>query len=140
MSFSGPQEDRITIGELLASYGDTISLKDFEGWVALWSADSIWLHPAFEGPTMKDELGPVIRGMFESVTTVHFMSSPGMLAIEGNTATGRCWIREAIARRDGVGYLTNGMYDDHYVKQAGRWLFRQRRFTLLCQFELVLSV
>lgn len=140
MSFSGPLEDRLALRELLATYGDTISLQDFDGWVDLWSTDSIWFHPAFEGATRKDGLDAMIRGMFESVTTVHFMSTPGMLTVDGNIATGRCWVREAIARRDGGGYLTNGVYDDRYVKQAGRWLFRERRFTLLCQFDAVLTV
>ena len=58
-------------------------------------------------------------------------STLGALSITGDTATGRAYPREFIIWPDGRTRTDTGRYDDTYVKQDGRWLFKSRTYTSL---------
>ncbi len=53
-----------------------------------------------------------------------------VLDIRGDAATGTCYL-DLKANVDGKLMVGWGYYDDDYVREEGRWLFRHRRLTMV---------
>jgi ketosteroid isomerase-like protein len=47
-----------------------------------------------------------------------------IVEVDGDTGTGKSYL-EARYGRQGVSYLVSGRYDDIYVRQGGKWLFKE---------------
>lgn len=130
MSFTGPIEDRLAIRELLDTYSDAVCTVDAAAWGATWDEDAQWELPDYP------QIG-TIRGRANIVAAwkaamaqypgIIFVSSPGSIEVEGDTARVRCYTSE-VYDQGGVTRRDRGRYDDLLVKRAGCWLFKSRIF------------
>ena len=130
MSFSGPLEDRLAIRELIDTYNDAIARLDAEAWGETWAANAEWelLGNHVQGREAIVELWQKMMGGMEFVI---FQSSPGALEITGDEATGRVYAMEIMQLPGGERRHMQGRYDDGYVREAGVWRFRSRRYQVL---------
>jgi hypothetical protein len=142
MNFIGPLEDRIAIRELLDTYSDAVTRQDGKLWASVWldSRDAKWMLPSmaawarFEGKaTIVDEWQKMMAqfhsadGKRMAITQV---TVPGKIIIKGDTAEVRSYTTEFFANAQGETLHTKGQYDDHCVKQAGEWFFKERTWSL----------
>ena len=97
--FTGPLEDRIAIRELTDSYADTAFRSDREGWLACWTDDCVWVTPFGEvrGKAGLTEQWGQIGTMFG---VIGFFPLLAAVAIDGDRATARSYVREIAARTE----------------------------------------
>lgn len=134
MTFTGPFEDRLAIHELVASYADAITIRDPEGWKALWAEESEWrlpLIPGMENIKGRDAIFAAWEAAMKDFPKMVGTSGLGMLKIDGDTAKGRAYPRELIINDDGSTRTDYGCYEDEYVKIDGQWLFKSRTHSIL---------
>jgi ketosteroid isomerase-like protein len=124
---------QVAITQLVAKFDDAVNRRDVDEFSALWDADAVWEI---------DEPMPMrVQGALAIIDTWQHMlggtkwlfrgSFAGVMAIDGNTATGRWPCIETGTFSDGKGYDNRAYYDDEYVCRDGRWLFAKRRYVYL---------
>jgi uncharacterized protein (TIGR02246 family) len=130
MGFSGPIEDQLAIRTLHDSYADAVFRRDAAAWGANWAEDGRWhlMGTTVEG---RDSIVALWNGAMGGFAFVAFFSQCAAIEIDGDTATGRVFTHEVLEGSDGTLSRPVGRYDDHYVKRDGRWLYQERRYTLL---------
>ena len=60
------------------------------------------------------------------VQTTH----PGVIQVDGDTASGRAYMSELIRLRDGRSHLNHAIYHDTYARTPDGWKFRERVFEI----------
>jgi hypothetical protein len=60
------------------------------------------------------------------VQTTH----PGMIQLDGDTASGRAYISELIHGRDGYSHLNYAVYHDRYQRTPDGWKFTERVYEI----------
>jgi ketosteroid isomerase-like protein len=130
MGFSGPIEDQLAIRSLHDSYADAVFRREAGAWGDNWAEDGRWhlMGTIVEG---RDAIVTLWNGAMGGFTFVAFFSQCAAIEIDGDTATGRVFTHEVLEGNDGTLSRPVGRYDDHYVKRDGRWLYQERRYTLL---------
>ena len=130
MSFIGPMEDQLAIRVLHDSYADAVFRRDAADWGSNWAEDGRWhlMGTSVEG---RDSIVALWNGAMAGFTFVAFFSQCAAIIIDGDSATGRVFTHEVLEGADGTLSRPVGRYDDCYVKQAGRWLYQERRYTML---------
>lgn len=134
MAFEGSVEDRLAIHELVAAYADAVTRNDGAAWGALWAEDSVWelaAIPGMEHIVGRDAIVKAWHAAMDSFPPMVATSTLGAVKITGDLATGHAYPREFIFWPDGKTRTDTGRYDDTYVKQGGRWLFKSRAYTSL---------
>jgi len=134
MAFDGPAEDRLAIRELVASYGDAVTRNNAEDWGALWAEDSVWAMPDFPGWELIKGKSAIVSTWVDAMKNYPLninVQSLGAVTVTGDTAAGRAYTSELVTDATGATYRIAGRYDDQYVRQNGRWLFRSRMFKVL---------
>jgi ketosteroid isomerase-like protein len=130
MGFSGPIEDQLAIRALHDSYADAVFRRDADSWRSNWAEDSCW-HLMGTTVAGRDAIVTLWNGAMSHFTFVAFFSQCVAITIDGDAATGRVFTHEVLEGGDATLSRPVGRYDDLYVKSGGRWLYQERRYTLL---------
>lgn len=130
MGFTGPIEDQLAIRALNDSYCDAVFRRDSADWGSNWAADARW---TLMGQTVagREAIVAMWTGAMTQFHFVAFFAQMGALAIDGDRATGIVYTHELLESADGALSRPVGRYDDHYVRQGGRWLFAERHYSYL---------
>jgi ketosteroid isomerase-like protein len=124
-------EDELEIRALVARYHDAVSRADAATWAATWATDGQWhlgkqsvVGRAAIVERWKQIMAPYEFGVVQLAVPQLVRATPG-------GAEGQSTFLE-IARKAGEDsdHVEVGCYADRYVRQAGRWVFAERRFTL----------
>jgi uncharacterized protein (TIGR02246 family) len=126
--FTGPDQDRLRIRELIDSYGDAVMRHDAEAWGATWAEDATW-HMGGRIVTGREQIVALWHGAMARYSAVVFLAFPGAMAIEGDRASVRTHTYEHLVPVDGPPRIQSGIYEDQLVRREGRWLFASRLFT-----------
>lgn len=124
--------DREELRELTARYAFLISQKLSAA--DLFTEDGGFLFRKPDGETQeargRDALEVIFAEILEppnhNLPTVH----NHIFSIDGDTATGICWI-ELHAAKDGKDWIGSGYYEDQFRREKGRWKFVLRDSTLV---------
>ncbi len=119
--------DRVEIEALRGEFTDAVMMNDHDRLASLFTHDG-----ALRIPDANIELGgrQEIRALGERrqaladyfVQTTH----PGMIRLDGDTASGRAYIQELIHSRDGNSHLNYAIYHDRYQHTPDGWKFTER--------------
>ncbi len=134
MAFDGPAEDRLAIRELVAAYGDAVTRNSAEDWGALWAEDSVWAMPDFPGWELIRGKSAIVATWVDAMKNYPMninVQTLGAVTVIGATAAGRAYTAELVTDATGATYRVTGRYDDQYVKENGKWLFKSRMFKVL---------
>jgi len=129
MSFDNPVEEEIAIRDLVARYADGVNRIDQNVWGATWAEDGQWSSMDMEVHG-RDNIVQFWLGAMEGFKFAIHMNNSGTLNISGDTASGRWYLTEYTCDLEGTGATVLGVHDDLYVKTAGNWLFKERRFQI----------
>jgi SnoaL-like domain len=136
-----PQEaaDRLAIRELIDAYARYADRRDAEGQKALFTEDTrflVYMNGVGSEPTEalhgREPLTPVFAALNQYDVTMHF-NGQSTVALERDRATGETYCIAHHVFGDGgerqimLAYLR---YLDTFVKQAGTWLFAERKLYL----------
>lgn len=121
--------DRVEIEALRAEFSDASLTHDWDHFASLFTEDGAWRMPhiGVELVSRKDIRAGVerLRGLWEFfVQNTH----PGVVKLDGDTATGRAYIAEFGRFREGGSNLNYSVYHDRYQRTPDGWRFAERRY------------
>lgn len=119
--------DRVEIEALRGEFADAVMVHDFDRLASLFTEDGAVRIPEAGAESVgRTEIRAGIerlQGMWEYfVQTTH----PGVVQLDGDTATGRAYLCELGRLRDGTSYLNYGIYHDRYRRTPDGWKFAER--------------
>jgi ketosteroid isomerase-like protein len=119
--------DRVEIEALRGEFTDSAMMRDRARMASLFTPDG-----ALRMPNVPVELigreqiragGERLQDLWDFfVQTTH----PGVVEIDGDTASGRAYIQEVMRLRDGSSHLNFAIYHDRYQRTADGWKFTER--------------
>ena len=122
--------DNLAIRELAANYIDAVNRTDGAAWKATWSHDGTWILMGQE-VSGREELFGFWQTAMASFKFAFMVLNSGTIDISGDTATGRWYVTEHLLGQDGNGLHIEGVYDDQYVREDGRWVFARRDYHVI---------
>jgi ketosteroid isomerase-like protein len=121
--------DRVEIEALRGEYSDAAMMRDYDRVAALFTTDGV-----LRMPNVPVELtgSAEIRAWGERVPTVleFFVQTthPGVIRLDGDTATGRAYLQELLRTRDGHAEVNFAIYHDRYRRTPDGWRFAERTY------------
>ena len=119
--------DRVEIEALRAEITDAVMMRDFDRAVSLFTPGGAMRWPHIDKEFVgREEIRAGIewgQSLWEFfVQHVH----PGVIRLDGDTATGRAHIQEFGRMRDGGSHLNYAVYHDRYERTTDGWKFSER--------------
>ncbi|MGH7865405.1 MAG: nuclear transport factor 2 family protein [Candidatus Binataceae bacterium] len=132
MATGATSEDRAEILDLYARYAHTIDNARFEEWLDCFTIDGVFESATFGRHSGREALRKFCATYQESwqgaqvrhhMTTITF-------AVEGDSATGGCYLSYYHCKGGKIALSAVGHYTDTLRKEGGRWKFTSRRVAL----------
>ena len=119
--------DRVEIEALRGEFSDAAMMRDRPRLASLFTPDGALRMPNIPAEMVgRDE----IRGWGDRVPAfVDYLvqtTHPGLIQLDGDTATGRAYMSELIHLRDGRSELNYAIYHDRYQRTTDGWKFTER--------------
>jgi ketosteroid isomerase-like protein len=123
--------DRVEVEALRGEFTDAAMMRDYSRLAGLFTADGVLRIPdASIELAGQDE----IRTWGERVPTVVELfvqtTHPGVIRLDGDTASGRAYMSELIRLRDGSSHLNYAIYHDQYRRTPDGWRFTERVYEI----------
>jgi ketosteroid isomerase-like protein len=123
--------DRVEIEALRGDFTDAAMMNDYSRLASLFTDDGALRMPHVPVDLVGRE---EIRAMGERrealaeyfVQTTH----PGMIKLDGDTASGRAYLQELIGLRGGSSHLNYAIYHDRYQRTGDGWKFTERVYEI----------
>ncbi|MFC5744890.1 nuclear transport factor 2 family protein [Actinomadura rugatobispora] len=119
--------DRFEIEALRGEFTDAGMMRDYDRFASLFTHDGVWRIPdagveLVGGEEIRAGIER-LQGLWEFfVQNVH----PGVIRVDGDTATGRAYVSEFGRFRDGRSQLNYSLYHDRYRRTSDGWRFAER--------------
>lgn len=119
--------DRVEIEALRGEYSDAVMMRDYDRLASLFTPDGVLRMPNVPVELAGQEQ---IRTWGDRVPEfVEFLlqtTHPGIIALDGDTASGRAYMHEIGRLRDGTSELNYAIYHDRYQRTGDGWKFTER--------------
>jgi ketosteroid isomerase-like protein len=123
--------DRVEIEALRGDFSDAVMMRDYDRAALLFTPDG-----ALRMPNVPVELigREQIRAWGERVPAfVDYLiqtTHPGIISLNGDTASGRAYLQELIRLRDGTSEMNYAIYHDRYQRTDDGWKFTERVYEI----------
>jgi ketosteroid isomerase-like protein len=119
--------DRVEIEALRGEFTDAVMMRDYGRAASLFTPDGALRMPnvpvELEGPEQIRAWGARVPEFVDFlVQTTH----PGVIQLDGDTASGRAYMQEVLRTREGHAEVNYAIYHDRYQRTAGGWKFTER--------------
>ena len=123
--------DRIEIDALHREFTDAVMMNDHDRLASLFTDDGAVRIPDAGIEAIGRE-GLVSLGTRREAGMELFVQNthPGVVRLDGDTATGRAYICELIRSRDGQSHVNYAIYHDTFARTADGWRFRERVYEI----------
>jgi ketosteroid isomerase-like protein len=119
--------DRVEIEALRGELTDAAMMRDYDRLASLFTHDGAVRIPHIGAEVIsRDEIRAGISRMQALLDFFVQTTHPGMIRLDGDTASGRAYICELIRFRDGRSELNYAIYHDRYRRTADGWKFTER--------------
>jgi ketosteroid isomerase-like protein len=123
--------DRVEIEALRGEFTDAVMMNDHERLASLFTHEGAVRIPDVNieaaGRQQIRALGERRQALADCfVQTIH----PGVIRLDGDTASGRAYISELIHLRDGNSHLNYAVYHDRYQRTPDGWKFTERVYEI----------
>jgi ketosteroid isomerase-like protein len=119
--------DRVEIEALRGEFTDAAMMRDYDRLASLFTPDGALRMPNVPAELVGREQ---IRAWGDRVPEiVDFLvqnTHPGMIRLDGDTASGRAYMHEIGRARDGRSELNYAIYHDRYQRTDDGWKFTER--------------
>lgn len=129
--------DRLAIRELIEAYAHCADRRDAKGQMALFTADThfvVYMDAKNPAPSQelhsRESLAPVFADLNQYDATMHFLGQSTITALTAERGAGEtyCLAHHLKVTNGQRGLMIAALrYEDTFVKQAGAWLFSERR-------------
>jgi 3-phenylpropionate/cinnamic acid dioxygenase small subunit len=129
LAMTGTLEDHEQIRDLYARYAYTIDYGPPEEWISCFTEDGVFESPRFGRHSGSDGLRRFVTMSKEAngSAKVRHMLTNVAFQINGDTATGACYLTYYHCKNGKATLEALGRYEDELRKVNGDWLFRSRR-------------
>ena len=128
--------DEAAVRDTLARFADITTRGDFEAFPTLWAQDATWVIGGTENQPFErraegvQDITALFRGLREERDYFMHFIFPGVVEVDGDTATVRSLCQEA-ASGGGKYYRTNGVWTDTFRRTDAGWVFSSRAYQYL---------
>lgn len=124
-------EDKLAIRDLMARYSFAHNFGDIEGYVECFTEDGV-----IESPIGTVKGSAAIRQYITAreaevcESPLRYMVTNIITNVQGDRATGKCYLLILQVLREGVKLVTTGVYKDEFCKIDGTWRISHRKLEL----------
>jgi len=129
--------DDYEIRQLVEKYADAVCRRDKGDWSSTWCEDSLWNLGSVPPVNGRDSIVELWVNAMSGFPYVAQLIQNGTTEVNGDKASGRWYIVEHIQTNDKddqgniIGFFNIGVYQDKYIKEDGKWLFKERHYSVL---------
>jgi len=132
MTITGTWEEREQIRELYARYAYTVDLGRYHEWVECFTETGVFESPIFgqfKGPENLLKFTAKYKESQGGAQVRHVMSNV-TFTINGDNATGGCYLSYYHCKDGKVALAALGRYEDKLRKVNGEWRYEHRKVVL----------
>lgn len=120
--------DRVEIEALRSEFTDAGMMGDYDRMASLFTTDAVWRVPAVDAAfTGREEIRAGIEQLKSNVWTYLLQAPhPGVIELDGDTATGRSYVLTFGELREAGSHLNYSVYYDRYQRTPEGWKFSER--------------
>ena len=122
-------DDVVAIQNLLAEYNHCIDGGEAEAWADLFAPDGSLDTGMAAVVSGRDTFIEFVKNTNAIVPGPRHIISNVSIAVDGNNASGRCYLQLWVPSEDGPKIMLTGRYRDTFVKLDGNWRFLRRHMT-----------
>lgn len=130
--------DREAIRTLPNLYCHYVWRNDAEGLVGLFARDGVFDEPSLGRIVGHDALRAIYRRALSTLSPKPYIHNHVVMLEGPDRASGACYLDLRIPHRPEAGAIA-AYYDDRYVKKDGRWLFAERKVTMVSEIKGALA-
>lgn len=131
--------DILEIQHLAQVYADGVMQRDAEIWGNTFTEDGAWYLGTPEPVQGREQLKAFWTQVMSGYPQVLHWVQPGLITVDGETATARFYVQENINPAEGDAFRVAGVYNDELRKENGAWKFAVRRFSAMYRGPLDMS-
>ncbi len=119
--------DRVEIEALRGEFTDAVMQRDYDRLASLFTPGGALRMPNIPAELIgRDQMRAWGTRMPEFVEFLLQITTPGLIQLDGDTASGRAYMHELVRTRDGRSELNYAIYHDHYQRTDDGWKFTER--------------
>ncbi|NGO06735.1 nuclear transport factor 2 family protein [Streptomyces sp. HC44] len=119
--------DRVEIEALRGEFTDAVMMRDYDRLASLFTSDGALRMPNIPVElTGQEEIRAWGDRVPDLVDYLIQNTHPGVIRLDGDTASGRAYMSELGRARDGRSELNYAIYHDRYQRAADGWKFTER--------------
>ncbi|MFJ8361652.1 nuclear transport factor 2 family protein [Streptomyces sp. NPDC093984] len=123
--------DRVEIEALRGEFTDAVMMRDYERVASLFTPDGVWRMPDIPAEmTGQEQIRAWGRRVPDFVDFLVQNTHPGLIQLDGDTASGRAYMSEVGRGRDGRSGVNYAIYHDRYQRTEGGWKFTERVYEI----------
>jgi ketosteroid isomerase-like protein len=119
--------DRVEIEALRGEFTDAVNMREYDRVASLFTPDGVWRMPNIPVEIAgQEQIRAWGRRVPELADYLVQNTHPGVIRLDGDTASGRAYMHELGHARDGRSELNYAIYHDRYQRTADGWKFTER--------------
>ncbi|GHK02868.1 nuclear transport factor 2 family protein [Streptomyces sp. NPDC003753] len=123
--------DRVEIEALRGEFTDAVMMRDYDRVASLFTPDGVWRMPDIPAEmTGQEQIRAWGRRVPEFVDFLVQNTHPGLIRLDGDTASGRAYMSEVGRGRDGRSGVNYAIYHDRYQRTPDGWKFTERVYEI----------
>jgi ketosteroid isomerase-like protein len=123
--------DRFEIEALRGEYVDAVMMHDYDRLASLFTRDGAVRMPHIGAEAVgRDEIRAGVEQLQARLDYFVQATHPGVIRLDGDTASGRAYLSELMHGRDGSSHLNHAVYHDRYRRTADGWKFTERTYEI----------
>jgi SnoaL-like protein len=123
--------DRVEIEALRGEFTDAAMMRDYGRLAALFTPDgALRILGTDVDLADRDQIRAWGERVPEFVEYFVQNTHPGVIRLDGGTASGRAYMSELIRLRDGSSHLNYAIYHDRYLRTGDGWKFTERVYEI----------
>ncbi|MEV6929953.1 nuclear transport factor 2 family protein [Dactylosporangium sp. NPDC051485] len=122
--------DRVEIEALRGEFTDAVMMRDRARLASLFTEDGVLRMPPVAEMTGREEIRVVGEQLQARWDFFVQNSHPGIIELDGDTATGRTYMQEIARLLDGKQGVNYAVYHDRYRRTGDGWKFSERVYEM----------
>lgn len=123
--------DRVEIDALRGEFTDAVMMRDYDRVATLFTPDGVWRMPDIPAEMSgQEQIRAWGRRVPDLVDFLVQNTHPGVIRLDGDSASGRAYMSEVGRGLDGRSGVNYAIYHDRYRRTPDGWRFTERVYEI----------